>query len=358
MRKWRGPRKFAALVVASGVALTGLAACGEASDAGFVVCMVSDEGGFDDKSFNESAWAGMEKAKKENSEITLKKRESKDKSDYSKNLTSCVKDDKADLTIAVGGLITGDTEQVAEENKDKRFAIVDSNLSGAKNKNVFSMEFNTAQSSFLAGYLAAGTSKTGKVGTFGGANIPPVTIFMDGYAEGVEYYNKQNKKDVQVKGWKPNFEDGKGDGLFVDNFEDAKVGKQHANNLMSQGADVIFPVAGPAGLGGPEATQSKDDVYSIWVDSDGCEAAAKYCDEFLTSSMKGIADAVAESIKTAVDDGAKDGRYVGTLENEGVGLADLNKVVDEKLAKEIETVKKDIIDGKIEIKSKNQPKPE
>lgn len=355
---WRGPRKFAALAVAGGVALTGLAACGEASNAGFTVCMVSDAGGFDDKSFNESALAGMEQAKKDNKDIKIETRESKDGNDYGKNLTSCVKDAKADLTIAVGGLIHDDLKQVAEENKDARFAIVDSNLSDAKHKNVFSMEFNTAQSSFLAGYLAAGVSKTGKVGTFGGMNIPPVTIFMDGYAEGVEHYNKVNKKDVEVKGWKPNFDTGEGDGLFVDNFEDAKVGKQHANNLMSQGADVIFPVAGPAGLGGPEATQEDDKVFSIWVDSDGCKSAAEYCDEFLTSSMKGIADAVAKSIKNAVDDGAKDGRFVGTLDNEGVGLADFSDVVDDALSKEIDEVKQQIIDGDIEIKSKVQPKPE
>ena len=144
-------------------------------------------------------------------------------------------------------------------------------------------------------------TQTGKVGTFGGLNIPTVTIFMDGFAQGVEYYNQQKGKDVSVLGWNAE----KQDGTFVQSdkpFEDVKGGGRAAQGLTSQGADIIFPVAGPAGEGALQtAKASGGKVNAIWVDTDGCVSAPNYCANIMTSVYKGMDVAVFDAIKAAQD---------------------------------------------------------
>ena len=112
---------------------------------------------------------------------------------------------KCDLIITVGGLMGDATDQAAAANPSQKFAIVDDSADDSKTNapipNMHGMEFNTAQGAFLGGYLAAGMSKTGKVATWGGLNIPPVTVYMDGFWEGVQYYNSKNGTNVQVLGW-------------------------------------------------------------------------------------------------------------------------------------------------------------
>ncbi len=136
-------------------------------------------------------------------------------------------------------------------------------------------------------------SKSGKVGTFGGIKIPTVTIFMDGFAEGVKYYNTQKGKNVQVLGW----DDAKQAGLFTDDFEDKAKGQTNAQNLITQGADILFPVAGPAGLGGLQAAKaSNGKVNAIWVDTDGCVSAAEYCSVLMSSVEKGMDVAVKDAV--------------------------------------------------------------
>ena len=138
--------------------------------------------------------------------------------------------------------------------------------------------------------MAAAKSESGVVGTFGGLNIPTVTAFMTGFRQGVEQYNKDNDADVQVLGW-----NGK-EGSFTEDFEDKTKGQAIAQGMIDQGADVIMPVAGAAGLGGLQAAKDAGG-YGIWVDTDGCVSAAEYCDMLLTSVMKGMDIAVTEAIK-------------------------------------------------------------
>ena len=153
----------------------------------------------------------------------------------------------------------------AKANPNTHYAEVDA---GSTGKNVYGMQFNTAQGGFLGGYLAAGMSKTGKVATCGGLNIPPVTIYMDGFWEGVQYYNQKNHKNVQVLGWNEKNQKG---GTFSQPFTDQNKGKQISQTFIGQGADVIFPVAGGAGLGAAAAAQASGGKVSvIWVDTDGC----------------------------------------------------------------------------------------
>ncbi|WP_029767115.1 BMP family lipoprotein [Haloglycomyces albus] len=343
-----------------------LSACGEApdengskssgntygdSEASFKACMVTDSGGIDDRSFNESGWNGFKEAVDNNDDIVATYRQSDSSADFEPNLRGAT-NDECDIVIGVGGLMTDQVTEVAEANPDQRYGIVDAHVDA---DNVFSMEFNAAQSSFLAGYAAAGTSETETVATWGGVKIPPVTIFMDGFVEGVEQYNADNDADVDVLGWDPEDQEGS----FTGDFEDTGAGKSLTENFIAQGADVIHPVAGPVGLGGAAAIQESDGVTMVWVDSDGYESLPEENQEYLlTSSMKNIAPAVEVAIQNAYDEGDMGGRYVGTLENEGVSLApfhDFDDDVSDELKEEIEALKQQIIDGDITVESPAAP---
>jgi basic membrane protein A and related proteins len=245
-------------------------ASASASGAAFKACMVSDSGGFDDKSFNQTSYKGLTDAKTQLG-IETGQVESNSNADYAKNVQSMV-DANCNIIVTVGFLLSDDTLASAKKNPNIKYAIVDNNdpKTYPAAKNLKPLTFNTAQSSFLAGYLAAGMTKTKKVGTFGGAKIPTVTIFMDGFSQGVDYYNKQKSANVQVLGW----DAAKQDGQFTGDFEDQKGGQRTAQGLISQGADIVFPVAGPAGLGALQAAKgSGGKVNAIWVDTDGCVSA-------------------------------------------------------------------------------------
>ncbi len=328
------------------------------SGAAFKACMVSDSGGFDDKSFNQTSYKGLTDAKTELG-IETGEVESATASDFAKNIQSMV-DANCNMIVTVGFLLSDDTLAAAKANPDIKFAIVDNNDPSTYPavKNLKPLVFNTAQSSFMAGYLAAGTSQTKKVGTFGGAKIPTVTIFMDGYAQGVEYYNRQKGADVAVLGW----DAAKQDGQFVPGdkpFEDSNGGQRTAQGLISQGADVILPVAGPSGEGALQAAKaSGGKVNAIWVDTDGCVSAAAYCANIESSVYKAMDVAVLNAIKAAKDGSFSNEPYVGTLENDGTGLSPYNQFdskIPADLKTEIDKIKADIIAGTIKIESKSQP---
>ncbi len=345
-----------------GVLTLAVAACGskptESSSGGsankdFKACMVSDSGGFDDKSFNQTSYKGLQDAVKAKG-LTEVKAESKSDNDYPTNMTAMV-NAKCNVIVAVGFKLEDATDKSANANPNIKFAIVDS-APAKPIANLKPLLFNTAQTSFQAGYLAAAMSKSGKVGTFGGIKIPTVTIFMDGFAEGVKYYNKQKSKDVQVLGW----DDAKQTGLFTNDFEDKAKGQTNAQNLVTQGADILFPVAGPAGLGALQAAKaSNGKVNAIWVDTDGCVSAAEYCSVLLSSVQKGMDVAVQDAIESVVDNKFDNSQFIGTLENGGTSLApfhDFDSKVPADVKSELDQIKADIISGKITIESKAQPK--
>jgi basic membrane protein A and related proteins len=324
--------------------------------AGFKACMVSDDGGFDDKSFNQTSHKGLLDAKAELG-IETGQVESNSAADYAKNIQSMV-DADCNMIITAGFLLSDDTLAAAKKNPDIEFAIVDNNdpKTYPAVTNLKPLLFNTAQSSFLAGYLAAGMTKTKKLGTFGGAKLPTVTIFMDGFNQGVDFYNKQKSTDVQVLGW----DAAKQDGQFTGDFDDIKGGQRTAEGLISQGADIVFPVAGPAGLGALQAAKaSGGKVNAIWVDTDGCVSAETYCSNIITSVNKAMEVAVRDTIKAAKDGSFSNEPYVGTLENDGTGLTpfhEFDSKVPAELKSELDALKADIISGKITIESKSQPK--
>ena len=320
----------------------------------FKACMISDTGGFDDKSFNQTSYKGMEDAKKALG-IQTASVESKAASDYATNIQSMV-DAKCNVIVTVGYTLSDDTLAAAKKNPAIDFAIVDNyDPKYAEVKNLKGLQFNTAQSAFLGGYLAAAMTKTGKVGTFGGQKLSTVTIYMDGFAQGVQYYNQQQKKNVQVLGW----DVAKQDGDFTNDFSNPSTGLTQAKNLISQGADVIFPVAGGDGEGALQAAKaSGGKVSAIWVDTDGCVSAANYCPQIISSVYKGM-DVAVQNVITDSKNGTFDpSPYVGTLQNQGTGLTgfhDWDSKVPADVKTQLKQLQSDIISGKIKITSKAQP---
>jgi basic membrane protein A len=315
-------------------------------------CMVLDTGGIDDKSFNQSSYAGMQAANKANPNIKISYVPSNSGNDYTPNLTAEV-NAGCDPVIAVGGLMETNVKNIAKKNPKVHFAEVDAPSTG---KNVYGLQFNTAQAAFLGGYLAAGMTKSGKVATWGGLNIPPVTIYMDGFWEGVQYYNKQNHKSVQVLGWNEHKQKA---GTFSQSFTDQNKGKQISQTFIQQGADIIFPVAGGAGLGAGAAAQASNGSANVmWVDTDGCVSAAQYCKYFITSVTKNLAGSVTTYLNQAASGKFPSGSYIGTLKNNGTGLApyhDFQSKIPSALQSQLKTVKSAIESGKIKITSPSQP---
>ncbi len=311
----------------------------------FTVGQVTDVGGIDDKSFNQTAWAGAQRAMEE---LPVKAvfLESQQQTDYEKNLNELIAQNK-DLIITVGFLLADATKAAAEANPEAKFAIIDSPSSAA---NVKGLLFDVAQPSFLAGYLAAGMSETGVVCTYGGINIPPVVEFMIGYQNGVNYYNTQNSAAVELLGW----DNAAQDGVFAGNFESTDDGRRLAEVFFDEGCDVIFPVAGPVGLGSAAAAQERG-LMMIGVDSDQYVSAPEFGDVFLSSVLKNMDAAVFDTISALVDGSLTLGdNYLGTLANGGVGLAsyhDFEDRVPAELTAQIEQVIQDIIDGKIDAKA-------
>jgi basic membrane protein A and related proteins len=323
----------------------------------FTACMVADSGTINDKSFNEGSWQGMQEAAAANSNISIKFLPSATTSDYAKNITT-FESEKCGIIVTVGFLMGPATQAAALASPKQKFAIVDCSyasfcLSTKPHPpiahNITQLVYNTVQDAFLGGYLAAGMTKTGKVATYGGQKFGTVTIYMDGFWDGVQYYNKQHHTHVQVLGWSEPSQNG----TFAGNFTNVAAGETIGNTFITHGADIIFPVAGGVGLGTAKAVQTADQagkhVAMYWVDTDGCLSEPTYCKYFITTVEKGLAASVKTSVLLAAK-GTQGGSYVGTLANGGAVLApyhDWAGKVPASLQSELNTLKQDIISGKI-----------
>ena len=310
------------------------------SAAAFTACQVTDTGGIDDAGFNQTAWKGVQDAM-EAKGIEGRFLESQAETDYEANLNSLL-GGGCDVIITVGFLMGDATKAAAEANPDQKFSIVDFAYDPTI-PNVVGQVFATDQAAFLAGYLAAGMTETG-------INIPPVTVFMDGFARGAAYYNEKNGTDVKVLGWDPEAKDG----LFTNNFESLDDGRTFAQNLYDEGADIVMPVAGPVGLGSAALADElgTDKLKIVGVDADQYMTDTEKQDVYLTSVLKRMDATVQAVIESAMDGTFEGGLTVGTLENDGVGLAPFHAFEDAvpaELKAEIEEIKAGIIDGSIKI---------
>jgi basic membrane protein A len=329
----------------------------EAPAAVIKIGQVTDLGGIDDKSFNATAYAGIEQAVADLG-VEGKYLESTQQSDYAKNIQQFV-DEDTNLIITVGFLLGIDTAVAAKANPDTYFAIVDYSYpdcfgtdfvegqtcgSATELPNVLGLTFQTDQAGFLAGYAAAASTTTGKVATFGGINIPPVTIFMKGFEAGVKYYNAEKGTAVEVLGW----DSAAGEGQFTGNFDSLDDGRAYAESLVQEGADIIMPVAGPVGLGSAAYCQESSACKIIGVDTDWTVSASEYSEVILTSVMKNMNIAVYDATQAVVDGTIAGGVYVGTIANGGVGLADVAGASDE-LKAELEAAAAALGDGSVTV---------
>ncbi len=365
-RRWRGATAGARLAAVAAVLPLVASACGGAASTSgsgqkaspststtFEGCMVTDTGGIDDRSFNASSWQGMLDAAKADPHIKVKYLQSTTSSDYVPNINAFV-GQHCGIIVTVGFLMAQATQNAAKANPNQKFAIVDYTYSPAL-PNVLGLYYATNQDAFLGGYLAAAMSKSHVVGTFGGINIPPVTVYMDGFVAGVRYYDQRNHAHVKVLGWNP----ARKTGLFTGSFTDQASGRLDTQNLMNQGADVIFPVAGPVGLGAAAAVKAAGGSnYMEWVDTDGCVSAPQYCSLFITSVTKGIVASVSTAVEAAARGTFRGGNYNGTLANNGVSLSPFHTFASKipgKVKAELKTLKAKIIAGKVSLDPNSYP---
>lgn len=318
----------------------------------FVPCMVSDEAGFDDNSFNELGFNGITQAAEELGveAITV---ESLAETDYAPNLTSLV-DQGCNAIVAVGFALSAATVESALANPEISYILIDdaadNDFDGEVDApNVKPILFDTAQAAFLAGYASAAYSTTGVVGTYGGQPFPTVTIFMDGFKQGVEYHNAEKGTDVQVLGW-----DGT-NGVFTGGFAPNSDAGNAAQGLIDQNIDVLLPVGGEIYKPGAEAIRASGrDIALLGVDADFTETDPSVADLVLTSILKGIDVGTYEAVLAAGNDEFDPAPFVGTLENEGVGLAPFHEFeskVPEGLQGELDDLQAAIIAGDVEVQS-------
>jgi basic membrane protein A and related proteins len=330
----------ATLAIAAAGALI-LSACGgDDAAADFKACQITDTGGIDDKSFNETVWNGFLRAQDELN-IEVKYLESSSESDYEPNINAFV-DEGCDIIVTVGFLLGDATEAAAQANPDVTFGIIDYAYE-AQYENLLGMVFATEEAGFLAGYTAAALTETGTIGTWGGINIPPVSVFMDGYLAGANYHNATKGTSVRVLGW-----DGS-DGVFIGSFESQDLGNSATADMLQNGADIIMPVAGPAGLGAGTAIQDFGSGLMIWVDTDGY-LSTSFGAITLTSVEKKMDNATFDAIKAVKDGTFAGGTYLGTLSNDGVGIApfhDFDSRITDELRAELETIRAAIIAGEL-----------
>ncbi len=322
----------------------------------YKVGFVTDTGGIDDQSFNTTQWNGVQRAVKELG-VQAKFIQSDEATQYTPNLTEFASQGY-DLVVAAGFFLGGDLAKVAAQYPDVKFSIVDysypdpfgvpEGVVGNKEciPNVEGQIFKTDQAAFLAGYLAAGMSKTGKLGYFGGAKIPTVTIFGVGFQQGMEYYNQVHGTSVTLIGW----DNKTGEGLFTGDFADLTKGKEATQSLFDEGADIFMGVGGLIGSPGFDVARERGG-YGIWVDVDGYNLLPEARDVMLTSVMKNMDNSVFDVIKASMDGKFNGcGVYVGSMENNGVGIAgyhDVDSKVPADLKAEVEALKAKIVSGEI-----------
>lgn len=330
---------------------------GETAEA-VTVCLVTDLAGVDDRSFNAAAWQGvLDAVDAGGAAADPLLLESDEQADYQPNIDQCIAQG-AEHIVTVGFELGDATATNAAANPDINFTIVDFAYD-PEIANVRGLVYQTDEAAFAAGYLAAGVSTSGIVGTYGGLNIPPVAIFMDGFAKGVAYYNEVNSADVRVIGWDIDAVDG----TFTGTFDPADpTVRSTCESILDEGADVMLPVGGAINLPCGTAIQDRGiDAALIGVDQDAFLAApAEYQDLWMTTIEKGIAIQVMRSIVDQANDAWTPGVANGTLENDGVGISEYHSWADRvpaELDAEVQQILADIASGALDF-PRYAPAPE
>ncbi|MEU9146432.1 BMP family ABC transporter substrate-binding protein [Streptomyces sp. NPDC048349] len=302
-----------------------------------------DIGGRGDQSFNDAAYAGLQKAE---SELKIKGAEAEPtdgegEADKVQRLTELARKGNNPV-IGVGFAYAPAIKKVAPKFPDTTFGIIDD--TSVTGPNIANLVFNEEQGSYLAGVAAAKVSKTGTVGFIGGVEVPLIKKFEAGFTQGVKDTNPNAKVLSQYLTQPPNF----------DGFAKPDLGKAAAQGQLDAGADVVYAAAGLAGSGAIEAASAKG-KWAIGVDSDQYNQAglSKYKDSILTSVTKDVSDSVFDLIKSVKDGKPATGEIRYGLDKDGVGLADSNPKYKEMadVIAAVEKAKADIIAKKITVKT-------
>lgn len=336
-------KRLAALCVTAIMTVSLFAGCGTQKEAGTTtagktikVGLATDEGGLNDKSFNQAADEGIKKAKTELKNVDYKAIESKKKDEYQPNLQALV-DNSSDIVFGVGYQMGDEMTAIAKKYPDKKFAIIDSEV---KLKNVASLTFKEQEGSFLTGVIAAKTTKTNKIGFIGGKDFELINRFAAGYMAGARTINPNIQFDVR----------------YANDYANPTKGEELATSMYNGGCDVIYHAAGGTGLGLFKATKnmSKPDkkLWAIGVDQDQAVIVPEFADVILTSMMKRVDTATYDTVKSLDKDSKFDGgttKVYGLKEN-GVDIApSSNKNVPKDVLDLVEKYKKAIIDGTIKV---------
>ena len=312
----------------------------------FLACAVSDEGSWNDNSFNEAVYDGLEQAESELG-VQVAEAESNSAEDFAPNLQAMV-DASCDVIFAVGFNLVADVNLAAAANPDVSMVTVDGWTEG--NENLKPVGYKMNQSSYMAGYLAAAYSTSKVVGTYGGLQIDAVTDFMSGFYFGAKAYETETGTSVTVLGWDPMAETGDFWGSFAPNDP---TGKSIAASQLEQGADVLFPVGGDQfGAGSEAIKESGVDAVMIGVDKDIALTSPEYADYILTSAEKRMGEATFNIIEDyALNGNFSNETYVGDLANAGTDISPFY-AFDDKISQDVKDrlaeIKQGIIDGTID----------
>lgn len=298
-------KKIATLAMATVVSASLLVGCSgnneSASDDKITVAMITDVAGVNDQSFNQSAWEGLQRAEKELG-IEVKYLESKQDSDYATNIETLV-DEDVDLILGVGMKLSEAIKEGSELYPEQNFVLVDEEIDASNVKNIL---FKAEESAYLAGLIAGKTTKTNNVGFIGGMELPVIDTFKYGYMAGVKAANPDAKVQAQ----------------YANSFTDQAKGKAIANQMYTNGADIVFTCGGDVGTGAIEAAK-ENNKYAIGVDRDQSDLAPQ---NVLTSAIKRVDAGVFETVKSYVN-GTFEGGTTTTygLEENAVGVPDTTK---------------------------------
>lgn len=315
----------------------------EGGNEDFSVAMVTDIGGVDDKSFNQSAWEGLQAFGEENG---LSKGEgidyaqSSSDADYMPNLQRLAKADY-NLIFGVGYLLTEAVTGAAEQNPETNFAIIDA---VAEADNVASITFKEQQGSFLVGVAAAEKTETNKVGFVGGMDSELINKFEAGFRAGVASVNPDIEVDVQ----------------YAESFGDPAKGKTIASNMYSKGIDVIYHASG--GTGNGVFTQAKDlkkadpeaNVWVIGVDRDQYEEGQIDEQNVTLTSMVKRVDVAVQEVSTQAMNGEFPGGEILEfgLEEDAIGVAETNEeAYTDEIAQSVNEWQEKIVNGEVEVPS-------
>ena len=275
---------------------------GTSNDDKITIGMITDVAGVNDQSFNQSAWEGLQKAEKELG-VEVKYLESKQDSDYATNIETLV-DEGTDLILGVGMKLSDAIKEGAKLYPDQKFVLVDEELKDVNN--VKSILFNAQESAYLAGLIAGKKTKTNNVGFIGGMELPVIDTFKYGFMAGVKEANPNAEIQAQ----------------YANSFTDQAKGKAIANQMYSNGADIIFTAGGDVGTGAIEAAK-ENGKFAIGVDRDQSDLAPE---NVLTSAIKRVDAGVYETVKAYVGGVFEGGTTtVYGLEDNAVGIPDTTK---------------------------------